>query len=81
MSRKSLDSSSKLGRLVFQMKGISVRLKPDVRAVVMRVYNTLDVDQDDPGLRFRLRNDLERLGREPQLASLAKLLYKELPDT
>jgi len=81
MSKKHLDTSSKLGRLVFQMKDVSVRMKPDVRAIVVRVFNTLDADQTDTGLRFRLRDDLTRLGREPQLASLVKMLYKELPNT
>ena len=81
MSHKGLDSSSKLGRLVFTMKDVSVRMKPDVRARVVRVFNTLDADQKDPGLRFRLRDDLDRLSREPQLTSLVKMLYKELPPT
>ncbi len=81
MSRKGLDSSSKLGRLVFQMKDVSVRMKPDVRAVVMRVFNTLDTDHESRDLRFRLREDLNRLGREPQLSSLARMVFKELPDT
>ena len=79
--KKHLDSSSKLGRLVFTMKDVSVRMKPDVRARVVRVFNTLDADQTDPGLRFRLRDDLDKLGREPQLSSLVKMLYKELPST
>ena len=77
--KKKLDTSTKLGRLVFQMKDISVRMKPDVRARVIRVFNLLEVDQEDKGLRFKLRDDLDRLGREPQLASLARMLYKELP--
>ncbi|HEY6194747.1 MAG TPA: hypothetical protein VI504_06850 [Candidatus Eisenbacteria bacterium] len=81
MSKKHLDTSSKMGRIVFQMKDISVRMKPEVRAIVVRVYNTLDADQTDTALRFRLREDLDRLGREPQLASLAKMLFKELPNT
>jgi hypothetical protein len=81
LSRKHLDTSSKLGRLVFQMKDVSVRMKPDIRAIVVRVFNTLDADQEDPGLRFRLRDDLDRLGREPQLASLVKMLFRELPNT
>ena len=79
--RKGLDTSTKIGRIVYQMKDISVRMKPDVRAIVLRVFNTLDLDQKDTALRFRLREDLERLGREPQLASLAKMLFKELPQT
>jgi len=79
--RKKLDTSTKLGRIVFQMKDVSVRMKPDVRAVVVRVFNLLDADQEDTQLRFRLREDLERLRREPQLASLARLLFKELPNT
>ena len=79
--KKHLDSTSKLGRLVFQMKDMSVRMKPDIRAAAVRVFNTLDADQEDKGLRFRLREDLNKLGREPQLASLVKMLYKELPDT
>jgi hypothetical protein len=81
LSRKPLDTSSKLGRIMFQMKDVSVRMRPDIRAIVMRVYNTLDSNQEDPGLRFRLRDDLDRLGREPQLASLARMLFKELPNT
>jgi hypothetical protein len=81
MSKKGLDSSSKLGRLVFTMKDVSIRMKPDVRARVVRVFNTLDADQKDPGLRYRLREDLDKLEREPQLTSLVKMLYKELPQT
>jgi hypothetical protein len=81
VTKKHLDTSSKLGRLIFSMKDVSTRMKPDVRAMVIRVFNTLDADATDPGLRFRLRDDLDKLGREPQLASLARLLYKELPNT
>ena len=77
--KKKLETSTKLGRLIFQMKDISVRMKPDVRARVIRVFNLLESDQEDTGLRFKLRDDLDRLGREPQLASLARMLYKELP--
>ena len=79
--KKKLDTSNKLGQIVFQMKDISARMKPDIRAIVVRIYNTLDADQTDTALRFRLREDLERLGREPQLAGLAKRLFKELPQT
>jgi len=79
--KKKLDTSTKLGRIIFQMKDISVRMKPEVRAIVIRVFNVLEDDQEDPGLRFRLRDDLEKLGRQPQLASLARLLFKELPST
>ena len=79
--KKKLDTSTKLGRIVFQMKDVSVRMKPEVRAMVIRVFNLLDHDQEDPQLRFRLRDDLTKLGREPQLASLARMLYKELPST
>ena len=79
--KKKLDTSTKVGRIIFQMKDISVRMKPEVRAIVIRVFNLLEVDQEDPQLRFRLRDDLDRLGREPQLASLARMLYKELPST
>ncbi|HXS82876.1 MAG TPA: hypothetical protein VN896_09150 [Methylomirabilota bacterium] len=79
--KKKLDTSTKLGRIVFQMKDVSVRMKPEVRARVIRVFNLLDHDQEDPQLRFRLRDDLTKLGREPQLASLARMLYKELPST
>ena len=77
--KKKLDTSTKLGRIIFQMKDVSVRMKPDVRARVIRVFNLLEVDPEDTGLRFKLRDDLDRLGREPQLASLARMLYKELP--
>lgn len=79
--RKKLDTSTKLGRIVYQMKDVSVRMKPEVRAIVMRVFNTLDADQEDAGLRFRLRDDLTKLGREPQLSSLVRMLTKELPST
>ena len=77
--KKKLDTSTKLGRLIFQMKDVSVRMKPDVRVRVIRVFNLLEANPEDPGLRFKLRDDLDRLGREPQLASLARMLYKELP--
>jgi len=79
--KKKLDTSSKLGRLVFQMKDVSVRMKPEVRAIVIRVFNVLDANQEDPGLLFKLRDDLDKLGREPQLSSLVRMLYKELPST
>jgi hypothetical protein len=81
MKPKKLDNSSKMGRIVFQMKDISVRMKPDVRAIVIRVFNTIESDQESTALRFRLRDDLDRLGREPQLAGLARRLFKELPQT
>ena len=79
--KKKLDTSTKLGRIVYQMKDISVRMKPEVRAIVIRVFNTLDDDCESPMLRFRLREDLDKLGRQPQLASLARLLFKALPST
>lgn len=78
--KKKLDTSTAIGRIVLQMKDISVRMKPDVRAIVIRIYNVLDSDQQDPQLRFRLRDDLDKLGREPQLAGLARRLFKELPN-
>lgn len=77
--KKKLDTSTKLGRIIFQMKDVSVRMKPEVRAIVIRVFNLLDAGQEEPGLRFKLRDDLDKLGREPQLSSLARMLYKELP--
>jgi len=79
--KKHLDTSTKLGRIVYQMKDISVRMKPDVRAIVIRVYNVLDDDQESSQLKFRLRDDLARLAREPQLASLVRMLFKALPST
>jgi 2C-methyl-D-erythritol 2,4-cyclodiphosphate synthase len=79
--KKKLDTSSKLGRIVFQMKDVSVRMKPEIRAIVIRIYNVLEANQEDPQLRFKLRDDLTRLGREPQLSALARMLFKELPST
>ncbi len=81
MKEKKLDPSSKMGRIVFQMKDISVRMKPEIRAMVIRVFNTIESDQESTALRFRLREDLDKLGREPQLAGLARRLFKELPQT
>lgn len=81
MPKKHLDTSTKIGRIVFAMKDISTRMKPEVRARVIRVFNTLDHDAADPALRFRLRDDLEKMAREPQLSGLVKQLYKELPQT
>lgn len=79
--KKGLDPSSKAGRIVYSMKDLSVRMKPEIRAIVVRVFNALESTPDDPALRFRLREDLDKLGREPQLAGLAKRLFKELPNT
>lgn len=79
MKEKKLDPTSKVGRIVFQMKDTAVRMKPEVRAIVIRVFNAIEADQENPALRFRLRDDLDKLGREPQLAGLARRLYKELP--
>jgi hypothetical protein len=70
-----------MGRILYQMKDLSVRMKPDIRAIVIRVYNTVESNQEDPGLRFRVREDLDKLGREPQLAGLSKRLFKELPNS
>lgn len=78
---KKLDTSSKMGRIVFSMKDISVRMKPEIRAIVVRLFNMIEATPDDPNLRFSLRDDLDKLGREPQLAGLAKQLYKELPNS
>ena len=78
---KKLDTSSKMGRIIFQMKDISVRMKPEVRAIVIRIFNTVEANQEDTSLRFKLRDDLDRIGREPQLAGLARQLFKELPQT
>ena len=66
--KKKLDTSTKLGRIIFQMKDISVRMKPETRAIVIRVFNQLEHDQTDTSLRFKLRDDLTKLGREPQPA-------------
>jgi hypothetical protein len=77
---KKLDATSKMGRILYQMKDLSVRMKPDIRVRVIRVYNTIEANQDDPQLRFRVREDLGKLEREPQLAGLAKRLWKELPN-
>ena len=78
---KKLDTSSKMGRIIFQMKDISVRMKPEVRAIVIRIFNTVEANQEDTSLRFKLRDDLDKIGREPQLAGLSRQLFKELPQT
>ena len=80
MSNKKLDTSSKLGRTLFQMKDASVRMKPDIRAIVIRLFNSIEADPENRELRFNLRNDLDRLKREPQLAALAAQLLKALPE-
>ena len=60
---KKLDTYSKMGRIIFQMKDISVRMKPEVRAIVIRIFNTVEANQEDTSLRFKLRDD-------PRAASL-----------
>ena len=35
--KKKLDTSTPIGRIVLQMKDLSVRMMPDVRAIVIRV--------------------------------------------
>ena len=79
--KKHLDTTSKMGKIIYQMKDVSVRMKPEIRAIVIRIFNTVESDQTDTSLRFKLRDDLDRLGREPQLAGLARQLFKELPQT
>ena len=81
MKPKSIDPTSKLGRILYQIKDLSVRMKPEIRTRVIRVFNTIEAGQEDPQLRFRVREDLDKLGREPQLGGLVKRLYKELPST
>jgi len=78
---KKLDTSSKMGRIIYQMKDVSVRMKPEIRAIVIRIFNTVEANQEDTSLRFKLRDDLDKIGREPQLAGLARQLFKELPQT
>jgi hypothetical protein len=79
--KKKLDTSSKMGRIIYSMKDVSVRMKPEVRAMVVRIFNTVEADQQDTSLRFKLRDDLDKLGREPQLSGLVRQLFKELPQT
>ena len=79
--KKHLDTTSKMGKIIYQMKDVSVRMKPEIRAIVIRIFNTVESNQTDTSLRFKLRDDLDRLGREPQLAGLARQLFKELPQT
>jgi len=79
--KKKLDTSSKMGKIIYQMKDVSVRMKPEIRAIVIRIFNTVEANQEDTALRFKLRDDLDRIGREPQLAGLARQLFKELPQT
>lgn len=79
--KKKLDTSSKMGRIIYSMKDVSVRMKPEVRAMVIRIFNTVEADQQDTSLRFKLRDDLDKLGREPQLSGLVRQLFKELPQT
>jgi len=79
--KKHLDTSSKMGKIIYQMKDVSVRMKPEIRAIVIRIFNTIESDQTDTSLRFKLRDDLDKIGREPQLAGLARQLFKELPQT
>ena len=81
MNDKKLDTSTKMGRIIFQMKDISVRMKPEIRAIVIRIYNVVESNQKDTSLRFKLRDDLDKIGREPQLAGLARQLFKALPQT
>ena len=35
----------------------------------------------DDAAVFKLRDDLDKIGREPQLAGLSRQLFKELPQT
>jgi len=79
--KKKLDTSSKMGKIIYQMKDVSVRMKPEIRAIVIRIFNTVEANQEDTALRFKLRDDLDKIGREPQLAGLARQLFKELPQT
>jgi len=79
--KKKLDTTSKMGKIIYQMKDVSVRMKPEIRAIVIRIFNTVEANQEDTALRFKLRDDLDRIGREPQLAGLARQLFKELPQT
>ncbi|HEV2106470.1 MAG TPA: hypothetical protein VGU27_12155 [Candidatus Eisenbacteria bacterium] len=77
----TLDPRSHLGRAVFQMLDVSVRLKPDIRGVVIRVHNAIAAKPKDPGLRFTLRRDVDFLSREPRLAGIMRQLWKALPQS
>ena len=79
--QKGFDARSKLGRYVFQMLDVSVKLKPDIRVVVVRVHNLIAEDPEDSTLRFKLKRDIDVLMREPRLSPIVCMLWKELPST
>jgi len=79
--KKHFDARTKLGRYVFQMLDVSVKLKPDMRERVVRVHNLIAADPDDASLKFKLKSDLDTLAREPRLSAIVRMLWKELPST
>jgi len=76
---KGLDPRSKLGRSVFQMVDVSIKCKPEVRGVVIRVHNAIAADPESKSLRFTIRRDFDFLMREPRLVSILRQLWKALP--
>ena len=79
MSGPRLDARSKLGRAVFQLVDASMKMPVDVRTMVVRIRNVVEMDPEDKMMRFKLRGDMDALSKNQRLNPLIRMLFKAMP--
>ena len=79
MSHKGLDASSKLGRAIFQLVDVTIKMHPEVRARAIRIKNMVDAAPDDQMTRFKITPELNILMRDPKLNAAVRAVQKAMP--
>ena len=79
MSHKGLDASSKLGRAIFQLVDVTIKMHPEVRARAIRIKNMVDAAPDDQMTRFKINPELQILMRDPRLNAQVRAVLKAMP--
>ncbi len=80
MSRdRGLDASSKLGRAVFQLVDVTLKMHPEVRARAVRIKNLIESAPDDPMTRFKINPELDILMRDPKLNAAVRAVQRAMP--
>jgi hypothetical protein len=79
LSHKGLDASSKLGRAIFQLVDVTIKMHPEVRARAIRIKNMVDAAPDDQMTRFKINPELQILMRDPKLNAAVRAVLKAMP--
>jgi hypothetical protein len=79
LSHKGLDASSKLGRAIFQLVDVTIKMHPEVRARAIRIKNMVDAAPDDQMTRFKITPELNILMRDPKLNAAVRAVQKAMP--